>query len=115
MRDAIGISLDEVDGSTVDDANAKSVVDWDADFIDPMLLAAFNSDLSEQPLAADSKAIVHHLLFTDADGIAEIDATNNPIPHGLSRCGGVCPDGQTANAAKAACAAILGSAAVTFQ
>ncbi len=115
LRDAIGISLDEVDGATIDDANAKSLADWDADFIDPMITAAFNSDLSEQPLAADAKAVVHHLLFTDADGIAEIDAVNNPDPHGLSRCSGGCADGQTANAAKAACAAILGSAGVTFH
>lgn len=115
LRDALGISLDEVDDPNVDDANAKSVGDWDIDFIDPIITAAFNSNLTEQPLAADTKAIVHHLLFTDADGIAEIDAVNNPDPHGLSRCGGGCADGQTANAAKAACAAILGSAGVTFH
>lgn len=115
FRDALGISLDEVDAPNVDDANAKTVADWDSDFVDPFITASMNSNLTEQPLATDTKAILHHLLFTDGDGIAEIDAANNPQPHGLSRCLGGCPDGQTANAAKAACAAVLGSAAVTFH
>ena len=114
-RDALGISLDEVDDPTVDDANAKSVVDWDSDFIDPMITAALNSNLSIQPIADDVKDQLHHLLFTDADGIAEIDAISNPDPAGLSRCSGGCADGVTALAAKAACAAVLASSAVTLQ
>ncbi len=113
LRTAIGIDLPEIEG--VDDANAKSVADWDADFIDPMISAALNSGLAQQPASADVKDIVHHLLFTDADGINEIEPVTDPDPHGLSRCGGSCPDGRTAQAAKAACAAVLGSAGVTLH
>ena len=113
LRSAIGIDLPEIEGT--DDANAKSVADWDSDFIDPMLEAALNTGLAQQPDSNGIKEIVHHLLFTDADSIAEIDAINDPDPHGLSRCNGGCPDGRTAQAAKAACAAILGSAGVTMH
>ena len=113
LRLGLSINLPEIEGT--DDANAKSVGDWDSDFIDPMVAAALNTGLGQQPDSADVRAIVHHLLFTDADGITEIDAVNNPDPHGLSRCSGGCPDGRTAQAAKAACAAVLGSAAVTLQ
>ena len=114
-RDALAMSLDEVDDPNVDDANAKTVADWDIDFIDPMITAALNSNLSVQPIADDVKDQLHHLLFTDADGIAEIDAVSNPSPAGLSRCVGGCADGVTALAAKAACAAVLASSAVTLQ
>jgi len=113
-RVALGISLPEIESGS-DDANSKSVAAWDADFITPMMTAAMNSSLSTQPSATQTRELVHHLLFTDADGIAEIDPVNDPDPHGLSRCGGGCPVGRTAEAAKAACASILGSAAVTFQ
>lgn len=114
-RDALSISLDEVDDPTIDDANAKSLADWDSDFIDPMIIAALNTNLSIQPIANDVKEQLHHLLFTDADGIAEIDPVSNPDPAGLSRCSGGCDDGVTALAAKAACAAVLASSAVTLQ
>lgn len=114
-RDAIGISLDEVDDPNIDDANAKSVAAWDADFIDPMITAALNTNLTVQPAASDVKDQLHHLLFTDADGIAEIDAVSNPDPDGLARCSGGCGDGITALAAKAGCAAVLASTAVTLQ
>ena len=114
-RDSLGISLDEVDDPTIDDANAKSVANWDSDFIDPMITAALNSNLSVQPVADDVKEQLHHLLFTDADGIAEIDPVSNPDPAGLSRCDGGCADGVTALAAKASCAAVLASSAVTLQ
>ena len=114
-RDALGISLDEVDDPTIDDANAKSLADWDSDFIDPMIVAALNSNLSVQPLVNDVKEQLHHLLFTDTDGIAEIDPVSNPDPASLSRCSGGCDDGVTALAAKAACAAVLASSAVTLQ
>ena len=109
LSSAMGLSLSGTD------ANAKSPAEWDSEFILPMITAALNTDLGEQPIAAETQAIIHHLLFTDADNIAEIDPVNNPDPHGLSRCGGSCPPGQIENAAKAACAAILGSAAVTFH
>jgi len=114
-RDALNINLDEVDDPNVDDANAKSVADWDADFITPMITAALNTNLLVQPTVTETRNLIHHLLFTDAEGIAEIDPVNNPVPHSLSRCSGGCPDGQTASAAVGACAALLGSAGVTFQ
>jgi hypothetical protein len=114
-REALNINLDEVDDPNIDDANAKSVAVWDADFIDPMITAALNTNLLVQPDVSETQNLIHHLLFTDADGIAEIDPVNNPDPHGLSRCSGGCPDGQTASAAVGACAALLGSAGVTFQ
>lgn len=113
-RDLVGISLDEIDAPG-DDANAKSLADWDTDFIDPMIAAALNSNLSVQPAANDVKDQIHHLLFTDADGIAEIDSEFNPDPAGMARCSGGCGDGVTALAAKAACAAVLASSAVTLQ
>ena len=113
LRTAIGINLPEIEGT--DDANAKSIADWNSDFIDPMISAALNSGLSQQPSSSDVRDIVHHLLFTDADGINEIEPMTNPDPHGLSRCSGGCPDGRTAQAAKAACAAVLGSAGVTLH
>lgn len=114
-RDLVGISLDEVDDPNIDDANAKTVAQWDSDFIDPMIEAALNTGLTVQPAAAAVKEQVHHLLFTDADGIAEIDAVSNPDPDGLARCVGGCADGVTALAAKAGCAAVLASSAVTLQ
>lgn len=114
-RDALGISLDEVDDPNIDDANGKTVADWDTDFIDPLITRALNSNLTVQPDFTVVKSQLHHLLFTDADGIAEIDAVNNPVPDGLSRCAGGCVDGTTALAAKAACAAVLGSSAVSLQ
>ena len=114
-RDALSIDLDEVDDPNVDDANAKSVADWDGDFINPIMTAMLNSNLAVQPDVEEVRDIVHHLLFTDADGIDEIDPVNDPDPHGLSRCTGGCADGQTEIAAIAACTAMLGSAAVTLQ
>ncbi|MBT8149657.1 MAG: LamG domain-containing protein [Pseudomonadales bacterium] len=113
-RDAMGITLDEINGNVADEHN-KPVADWDAEFVDPMLNAALNSNLLVQPDLATAKSLVHHLLFTDADGIAEIDAVNNPTPDGLARCSGPGCSGNTALAAKAGCAAVLGSSAVTLQ
>lgn len=113
-RTALGVGLAEIESGS-DDANSKSVAAWDAEFVDPMIAATLNTGLAVQPAAADVKDMLHHLLFTDADGIAEIDPVNNPVPHGLSRCGGGCAVGQTETAAITACSALLGSAGVTLQ
>ncbi|NND39183.1 MAG: LamG domain-containing protein [Pseudomonadales bacterium] len=114
-RSSLGITLTEdVTGNVADEHN-KSVADWDTQYIDPLLVAGLNSNLLVQPDMTNAKNIIHHLLFEDVDGIAEIDATNNPVPDGLARCSGAGCTGNTAIAAKAACAAMLGSSAVTLQ
>ncbi|MGB5324700.1 MAG: LamG domain-containing protein, partial [Pseudomonadales bacterium] len=114
-RAALNITLTEDAGGDVADEHNKSVADWDTQFVDPLITAGLNSNLLVQPDTANAKNILHHLLFTDADGIVEIDAVNNPTPNGLARCSGASCAGNTALAAKAACAAILGSSAVTLQ
>jgi hypothetical protein len=55
------------------------------------------SSLASQPAPADVRAELDQLLAR------------------LASCGGSCPAGRTATAVKAACAAVLGSAATTIQ
>lgn len=121
-RANLNITLDEDGSQNIIDEHTKTVADWDTEFIDPMLAAVLNADivtvpnveLNSQPLVSDVKPLIHHLLFTDADGIAEIDASTNPTPNGLARCLVDC-NGNVAIAAKAACSAILASAVTVIQ
>lgn len=120
-RDAVGIILVKDAGGAVADDHSKSVADWNTEFIDPMLTAAHNTSLLVQPDVGPARDLIHHLLFTDADGITDITnpdaspAAVDPTPDGLARCTGGSCTGNTALAAKAACAAVLGSSAVTVQ
>jgi hypothetical protein len=109
LHASVGVTLDP----SVD-PNSLSVADWNAQFIDPLISATINN-VSNQPDATSVKEVIHHLLFTNSEigesGLEDIVLTDNPTPHGMARCSSC----TSAPAAKSACAAILGSGAVTFQ
>ncbi len=96
------------------DANSISDIDWENQFMFPMIDKALNTNLTTQ---IDRSAVRDelHVLLTSTNDIKPIVDGGDGVPDGIARCGGVCPAGTTATAAKAGCAAVLGSAAVLLQ
>ncbi len=95
------------------DANSVSSSDWDNLIITPLLDKMLGSNVATQPDAAAVMAEVNQLITSTAD----IKPIGDPdgIPDGLAKCGGACPAGHTNTVVKAACAAVLGSAALLVQ
>ena len=104
------------------DANAMSDTDWENQFMYPMIDRALNTNLAVQPDRDTIRDELHTLLTSladikpvDTNGDSNDDPEGDGLPDGIARCGGACPAGTTATAAKAGCAAVLGSATVLLQ
>ncbi len=106
------------------EANSISDSSWQDDFVVPMVNHFMGQNLTTQPLLTDVRDELMTLL-TDTqdlkpyidditgDGIPESDPDGEP--DGLARCTTACAAGRTEVAAKAACAAALGSAVMLIQ
>lgn len=105
------------------EANTVSDTAWRDQFVAPLIDRFMGQNVATQPLASDVSAELMGLLTTAADLKPYIDANGDGIPEsspdgepdGLSRCSSACVAGRTEVAAKAACAAALGSAALLIQ
>ncbi len=95
------------------DANSVSSSDWDNLITKPLLDNMMGTDLVTQPDPGDVTAEINFLLTSTAD-IKPIGLPDG-IPDGLAKCGGACPVGRTVTVVKAACSAVLGSAAMLLQ
>jgi hypothetical protein len=101
-------------------ANANDIADatWQAEVVDPIIDTFLGQNLASQPLPADARAELM-LLLTDTNDLKPYDNDGNSIsdglPDGLARCGGPCSSDRTIIVTKAACASVLGSAALLLQ
>ncbi|HHH36532.1 MAG TPA: LamG domain-containing protein [Gammaproteobacteria bacterium] len=95
------------------DANSVSSGDWDNLIITPLLDNMLGTNVATQPDAAAVTAEINQLITSTADD-KPIGAPDG-IPDGLAKCGGACPAGHANTVVKAACAAVLGSAALLLQ
>jgi len=95
------------------DANSVASNDWDNLVIAPLMNNMLGINLATQPAPAAVTAEINLLITNPADN-KPIGAPDG-IPDGLAKCGGACPAGHTNVVVKAACAAVLGSAAMSLQ
>jgi len=104
-------------------ANSVSNTSWRDQFVLPMLDRFMGQNLATQPLTGNVRDELMGLLtdsqdlkpYVDSNGDGIPEANPDGEPDGLSRCSGSCVSGRTEVAAKAACAAALGSAAMLIQ
>ena len=89
-------------------ATASAIPDatWETGIIDPIINNFLGQNLTTQPLPADVRSELMILLTNTTD----VDR-----PTGLARCGASCSADRTYVVTKAACASVLGSAAVILQ
>jgi hypothetical protein len=83
------------------DANGIDDTTWQVEVVDPMIDAFLGQNLLSQPAPADVRNELMQLLTDPTDGLA--------------KCGGPCTNGRTEIVTKAACASVLGSAALLLQ
>lgn len=100
--------------------NANSITDttWQDQVVNPIIDKFLGQNIATQPLPADVRAELMLLLTDTADNKPyDSDGNSNPdgLPDGLARCGGPCSADRTATVTKAACASVLGSAALLLQ
>ncbi len=95
------------------DANSVSSADWDNLIITPLLEKMMGVNVANQPDSAAVTAEINLLITNPADN-KPIGAPDG-IPDGIAKCGGACPAGHANTVVKAACAAVLGSAAMLLQ
>ena len=100
--------------------NANDIPDatWQDLVVNPIIDRFLGQNIATQPLPADVRAELMTLLTDTADnkpydnnGVSHPDG----LPDGLARCGGPCSADRTATVTKAACASVLGSAALLIQ
>lgn len=101
-------------------ANANDITDatWQDQVVNPIIDRFLGQNIATQPAPADVRAELMTLLTDTADnkpydnnGVSHPDG----LPDGLARCGGPCSADRTATVTKAACASVLGSAALLIQ
>lgn len=105
------------------EANSVSDASWRDQFVAPMVKRFMGENIATQPLLTDVSSELMSLLTETADLKPYIDANGDGVPEsspdgqpdGLARCSSACVAGRTEVAAKAACAAALGSAAMLVQ
>ncbi len=88
--------------------NANDIPDltWQDGVVDPIIDRFLGQNLATQPLPADVRAELMLLLT---------NTTDSARPQGLARCGASCDTERTYVVTKAACASVLGSAALLLQ
>jgi hypothetical protein len=87
-------------------ASAVPDATWQTDLVDPIINNIIGQDIDTQPLAADVGSELMTLLTNTSDSTK---------PTGLARCGSSCSADRTYVVTKAACASVLGSAALLLQ
>jgi hypothetical protein len=89
-------------------AYANDVPDatWQADVVNPIINNFLGQNITTQPAAADVRSELMMLLT---------NTTDSDRPTGLARCGTSCASDRTYIVTKAACASVLGSAALLLQ
>jgi hypothetical protein len=87
-------------------ANDIPDLTWQDQVVNPLIDRFLGQNLSTQPPPADVRAELMRLLT---------NTTDSAIPHGLARCGTACGADRTYIVTKAACASVLGSAAILLQ
>ncbi|MEN8179406.1 MAG: LamG domain-containing protein, partial [Pseudomonadota bacterium] len=106
------------------EANTVSDASWQDMFVVPMVNRFMGQNLNTQPLLADVRDELMTLLtetqdlkpyIDDVTGDGIPDSDPDGEPDGLARCSTACTAGRTEVAAKAACAAALGSAVMLIQ
>jgi hypothetical protein len=99
--------------------NANSIADstWQDQVVNPIIDKFLGQNLATQPLPADVRTELMTLLTDTADLKPYVNGVSTPdgIPDGLARCGGACSSDRTYTVTKAACASVLGSAALLLQ
>jgi hypothetical protein len=88
------------------DANAIPDATWQNQVVDPIIDRFLGQNLTTQPLPADVRGELMLLLT---------NTTDSNRPQGLARCGTSCSADRTYVVTKAACASVLGSAALLLQ
>jgi cytochrome c553 len=88
------------------DANGVPDATWETDVVDPIINNFLGQNISTQPLPADVRSELMILLT---------NTTDSNRPTGLARCGTSCAADRAYVVTKAACASVLGSAAVLLQ
>jgi len=104
-------------------ANSIPDATWRDLFVVPMANRFMGENIATQPLLSDVRDELMVLLTATVDLKPYVDANGDGIPEsspdgepdGLARCSSACVAGRTEVAAKAACAAALGSAALLVQ
>ncbi len=106
------------------EANTVSDANWQDLLVVPMLNRFMGQNLSSQPTLANVRDELMTLLtetqdlkpyIDDVTGDGIPDSAPDGEPDGLARCSTACTAGRTEIAAKAACAAALGSAVMLIQ
>jgi hypothetical protein len=87
-------------------ASAVPDATWQTDLVDPIINTIIGQNIDTQPLAADVRSELMTLLTNTSDSTK---------PTGLARCGSSCSADRTYVVTKAACASVLGSAALLLQ
>lgn len=89
-------------------AYANDVPDatWESQVVDPIIDRFLGQNLATQPLPADVRNELMLLLTNTSDSTR---------PQGLARCGATCDADRSYVVTKAACASVLGSAALLLQ
>lgn len=100
--------------------NANDIVDstWQDQVVNPIIDTFLGQNIATQPVPAVVRAELM-LLLTDTSDLKPYDSSGNSnpdgLPDGLARCGGPCSADRTSIVTKAACASVLGSAALLLQ
>lgn len=79
---------------------------WETQVVNPLIVSFLGQNLETQPLPADVTTELMTLLS---------NTTDSDKPNGLARCGTTCSTDRTYVVTKAACASVLGSAAMLLQ
>jgi hypothetical protein len=89
-------------------ANANDIADttWESQVVNPIIDNLLGQNIGTQPLPEDVRTELMTLLT---------NTTDSERPDGLARCGTACDENRTYVATKAACASVLGSAALLLQ
>ena len=88
------------------DANSIPDATWETGVVDPIINNFLGQNIATQPLPADVRLELMILLT---------NTTDSNRPTGLARCGTSCSADRALVVTKAACASVLGSAAVLLQ
>ncbi len=106
------------------EANTVTDASWRDQFVVPMVNRFMGQNLASQPLVSEVRDELMALLtetqdlkpyINDISGDGIPDSDPDGEPDGLARCSTACAAGRTEVAAKAACAAAMGSAVMLIQ